>query len=114
MAYDDLLNQVSQDPMPNLGASVPSSSSPTESAVAQSAYGSSYTAPATIGNQFLYQHEQQFTDIVCTDNCISKFQIGLVWSYLSVINNEVCFFLQKLRLFEKRISFQLAIVSTSF
>ncbi|CAB3990122.1 Hypothetical predicted protein, partial [Paramuricea clavata] len=46
MAYDELLNQVSNDPMPNLGASVPPSPNPAQTATSQSAYGSSYAAPS--------------------------------------------------------------------
>ena len=53
MAYDDLLNQVSQDPMPNLGASLAPSANPGESTVAQTTYGSSYPTQETAGKQLL-------------------------------------------------------------
>ena len=47
MAYDDLLNRVSQDPMPNLGASVEQPSNPGETTTSQPTYGSSYSTQNT-------------------------------------------------------------------
>ena len=47
MAYDDLLNEVSRDPMPTLGAGP----YPTEATADQYAYGTHYTSPPQTTSQ---------------------------------------------------------------
>ena len=47
IAYDDLLNQVSQDPMPTLGASVEQVTNPAQPTASQPTYGRSYSTQTT-------------------------------------------------------------------